>query len=295
MNSNNLVLSVLNDLRNNYQGIGAFNFSTAEVLRGIVEEVVEEKYPVIVATSEHEANFLTLQVAAAMVDSWRKEFNWPIFLNLDHGHSLEIIKKAVLSGYDMVHFDGSTLSFEENIQKTKEVVDWVRGFEEREKKKIVVEGELGYLRGSSNIHREKMEISEEDLTKPEEAKEFIDRTGIDSLAIAIGNIHGIFIHSQQRLHLDRLREIKKIIGNQAFLVLHGGSGTPTEDLAGAVKDGITKFNFNTELRLAWSKITRQNFRDNPQEIVPYRLLLPVVEAIKKVVQEKVKILKGEYL
>ncbi|HHD92273.1 MAG TPA: class II fructose-bisphosphate aldolase, partial [Candidatus Portnoybacteria bacterium] len=270
----------------------AFNFSTAEILKGIVEGVVEEKHPTIVATSEHEAGFLTFRVAAKMVQAWREELNWPIFLNLDHGHSLETIKSALMAGYDMVHFDGSSLSFEENVQKTKEVVSYVRDFEKKEKRKIVVEGELGYLRGSSTIHQEKMEIEEKDLTKPEEALNFITQTNVDSLAIAIGNIHGIFVGSEQKLHLDRLKEIKEAVGEQVFLVLHGGSGTPKEDLAMAAKIGITKFNFNTELRLAWSKVARQNFRDNPQEIVPYRLLLPAVDAVKRTVQNKVEILKG---
>ncbi len=286
------ILDILNNLRTHSQGVGAFNFSTAEILKGIINGVIEEKHPTIVATSEHEANFLTFKIAAKMVQVWREEMDWPIFLNLDHGHSLETIKSALIAGYDMVHFDGSGLSFEENVHKTKEVVDYVRNFEKKEKKKIIVEGELGYLRGSSVIHQEKMEIEERDLTKPEEALNFITKTGVDSLAIAIGNIHGIFVNNEQRLHLDRLKEIKEAISNQVFLVLHGGSGTPDDDLKMAAKIGITKFNFNTELRLAWSKVARQNFRDNPQEVVPYRLLLPAVDAVKRVVQNKVKILKG---
>ena len=282
-----------NDLRQRSQGVGAFNFSTAEILKGIVNGVVEEKHPTIVATSEHEADFLTFEVAVKMVQAWREKMDWPIFLNLDHGHSLATIKSALAAGYDMVHFDGSSLSFEENVKRTKEVVNYTRDFEKKEGKRIVVEGELGYLRGSSTVHQEKMKIEEKDLTKPEEALDFITKTGVDSLAIAIGNIHGVFVNSEQRLHLNRLKEIKEAVGSQVFLVLHGGSGTPEDDLRAAAKIGITKFNFNTELRMAWSKVARQNFRDNPQEIVPYRLLLPAVDAVKRVVQNKVKILRGE--
>jgi len=180
-----------------------------------------------------------------------------------------------------VQFDGSSLPFEENIGITRQVVEYAKS----KNPDIVVEGELGYLRGGSEIHKEKIKIKEEDLTKPEEAKIFIEKTGVDTLAVVIGNMHGIEAESK-KLYLDKLKEIQKSIPN-TLLVLHGGSDTVEKDIKGAIKLGIVKININTELRVAYSEGLGKQIKEHPDEVKPYKILAPAVEEMKKVVAKKI--------
>jgi fructose-bisphosphate aldolase class II len=148
---------------------------------------------------------------------------------------------------------------------------------------------LGYLRGKSTVH-EAIEIKQEDLTESREAEEFVNQTGVDSLAIAIGNIHGVFKSSQNpHLFLDRLEEINKQVGDKVGLVLHGGSGTPEEDIKKAVQLGIVKVNVNTELRVAYTEALKKSLGDNPKQMTPYKIMPSVVEVVQKVVEEKIKL------
>ena len=166
--------------------VGQFNASTDEQIKATVEVAQELKAPVIIGTSESERKFIGIKQAVALVKSWQEQTKLPIILNADHCKTFKSIKEAVDAGYTAVHFDGSGLGFEKNVKITKQVVDYAKS----KNKNILVEGEMGYLRGGSEIH-EKIEIKQEDLTKPDQAKEFVEKTGIDSLAIAIGNIHGV--------------------------------------------------------------------------------------------------------
>jgi fructose-bisphosphate aldolase class II len=193
----------------------------------------------------------------------------PLFLNLDHGKSFEYLKEAGDAGYDMIHFDGSKLPFDENIKITKEVVKYAK------KKKIIVEGEMGKIgTDSSKLYTEKFVINEADLTKPKEAEDYVSQTGVNLLAISIGNFHGIEVSGiDPNLRLDVLKVVKEKVGNKAGLVLHGGSGTPEDDIKEAIKQGIVKININTELRLAFSGNLRRFLTDNPEEIVPYKFLV----------------------
>jgi len=136
------------------------------------------------------------------------------------------------------------------------------------------------------VHKEKIEIKEEDLTKPEEAKEFVEKTGVNSLALAIGTVHGIEVEGEERIYLNRLKEIQKAIPN-TFLVLHGGSGASDEDVKKAIKLGIVKININTELRVAYAGGLEKEMREHPEEVKPYKILAPAVEEMKKVVREKI--------
>jgi len=211
----------------------------------------------------------------------------PIILHLDHGKSFEIVKEAIEAGYDSVHFDGSGLDFEENLEMTKKAVDFAK-----EKGVKNIEGELGYLRGNSAL-QEEVEIKEEDLTDPKQALEFIEKTGIDTLAISIGNIHGIFKSSKNpHLFLERLKEINNKVGNKVGLVLHGGSGTPEDDIKKAIKLGVVKVNVNTELRLAYSKALKEFMQNNPEQTTPYKIMPSVVEAVQKVVEDKIMLFKS---
>lgn len=269
--------------------LGAFNFSTAEILKAIVAAARELKSPIITATSEGEANFIGCREAVALVDAWRHATGLPIFLNLDHGKSLEAVKKFIAAGYDAVHFDGSSLSYDKNLRATGEAVKYAREYSRTFDRPIIVEGELGYLRGASALHKEKLEIKESDLTSPEQALDFVERTGVDSLAVVIGNAHGVFSSGEEKLHLKRLAEIKEAVGDKVFLVLHGGSGIPAEDVKKAIEMGIVKVNINTELRLAYKAGLDKEIIEHPGETTPYKLLEHSFEEVKKVVAEKIKL------
>jgi fructose-bisphosphate aldolase, class II len=262
--------------------IGQFNFSDFTQVKAIVEKSAELKSPVILGTSEGESKFFGLQEAVALRDGLIKKTGLPIFLNLDHGKSFEYLKEAIDAGYDMVHFDGSKLPLEENIKITKEVVKYAR------KKGVTVEGEVGRLgTDASKLYSEKFEIKEEDLTKPEDALRFIKETKADLLAISMGNFHGIEISGiDPNLRLDILKAVREKVGS-TFLVLHGGSGTPEEDIKEAIRLGIVKININTELRLAFSGNLRRYLDNNREEIVPYKFLVDAKNSVEKVVERKI--------
>ena len=282
------MLEIFKKAQENKYAIGAFNASNSEQVRAIVQAAQKLQGPIIISTSQGESKFLNMRQIRAIVDAWKQETGLSIILHLDHGRSLEIIEQAIEAGYDSVHFDGSELDFEKNVKMTKKVVDLAR-----EKGIMNIEGELGYLRGKSAV-QEAVEIKEQDLTDPKQAEEFVEKTGVDSLAIVIGNIHGVFKSSENpQLFLDRLEKINSQINNRAFLVLHGGSGTPDEDIQRAIKLGIVKINVNTELRVAYTESLKKSLQDNPQETTPYKIMPLVVEAVQKVVEEKIKLFRGE--
>ena len=264
--------------------IGQFNFSDFTQMKAVVSAAQQLKSPIILGTSEGESRFFGLEEAVALRDVLRKKTGLPIFLNLDHGKSLEYLKEVIDSGYDMVHFDGSKLPLEENIKITKEVVKYAR------KKGVTVEGEVGRVgNDSSKLYSEKFKIKEGDLTSPAEAKDYIDKTKVDLLAVSIGNFHGIEISGiDPNLRLDVLRNIGEKLDN-TMLVLHGGSGTPEDDIKEAIKLGIVKININTELRLAFSGNLRRSLNEDSQEIVPYKFLVNAKNSVEKVVGLKINL------
>lgn len=275
-------IHILKKAQEGKYAVGQFNVSTDEQLKAIVEVAKDLKSLIIIGTSESERKFIGINQAVALVKSWQEQTGLSIILNADHCKTFESAKQAIDAGYLAVHFDGSALNFEENVKITKQVVEYAKS----KNPEILVEGELGYLRGGSEIH-EKIEIKLEDLTKPEQAKEFVKKTRIDSLAIAIGNIHGVESDKENPpLFLDKLEEIQKAVPN-TFLVLHGGSGTPEEDIKKAIQFGVTKININTELRIAYSDALEEEIKKHPDEVKPYKILTPSVEAMKKIVEEKI--------
>jgi fructose-bisphosphate aldolase class II len=264
--------------------IGQFNFSDFTQMKSIVNKASELRSPIILGTSEGESRFFGLEEAVALRDVLRKKTGLPIFLNLDHGKSFEYLKQAIDAGYDMVHIDGSKLSLEENIKITKEVVKYAR------KRGVTIEGEVGRIgTDSSKLYSEKFEIKEEDLTNPDQAKEYIDKTKVNLLAVSIGNFHGIEISGvDPNLRLDVLRKVKDKTGD-AMLVLHGGSGTPEDDIREAIKDGIVKININTELRLAFSGNLRRALDRDKEEIVPYKFFADAQSSVEKVTGLKIEL------
>lgn len=265
--------------------LGHFNFSEDEALRAIVESASELKTPIFVGTSEGERKHIGLKQAVNLVKAFREEFNIPIFLNADHHKTFEGVKEAVDAGYDAILADFSALSFEENIKLTKQSVDYAKS----KNPDIIVEGELGYVRGESKIQKEIIEIKPEDLTKPEEAAQFAKETGVDMLAPAVGNIHGIVTSSKESIDIERISNIKKAVGENIYLVLHGASGLSETDLKNSINAGISVVHINTEIRVAFTEALKKSIKEMPSETTPYKILTSSTEAMKKVIEEKLKI------
>ena len=275
---------ILLQARKNNLAIGHFNISNLEQLRAIMEAAKKFNAPVMIGLSEGERKFVGLKQAVAMVKSFKEEYSLPVFLNPDHSHSVESAKDAFDVGFDSVHIDLSKLPIKENIEGTKKVVDYVKS----KKLEVSVEGELGYLRGESRVQKEVIKIKPEDLTKPEEAVEFADKTGIDRFAGAYGNSHGISL-DEPALDIERIRAVRKVLPEKVAMVLHGGSGIPDEQIKEAIKAGIANIHINTEIRTAYTEALRKFLADNPEEAMPYKILAPTVEAARKKVEEKLKL------
>jgi len=278
---------IIKEAEQSRTAIGHFNISECVALKGIFKAAQELNLPVIIGLSEGEQNFFGTKNAALIIKNLRQEFNWPIFINSDHTKSLEKIKEAVEAGFDSVHFDGGKLPFEENIKKTKEVVEYAKSINPN----ILVEAELGYLGASSMILKEipkGVAIKEEDLTKPEQAAQFVKETGVDLLAPAVGNIHGMFKNAPNpHIDLARIGKIKELAGMP--LVLHGGSGIRDEEFIKAIDAGISIVHINTEIRLAWRQGMEKALMENPEEITPYKILLTTIEEIKKATERRMRL------
>jgi len=268
--------------------VGQFNVSNLETLKGIFAAARKLKSPVIIGTSEGESKFLGLRETRALVSLLEEETGVPAILNLDHGKSLDYIKRAIQAGYDSVHFDGSKLPLSQNIALTVKVVKYAARFG------VLVEGEVGFIKGNSKILKKIPKTRLEDLTDPIEARKFVDKTGVDSLAINIGTFHGIASSGRNpHINIARLREIKEVLKERVFLVLHGGSGTPKEDVKAAIKIGIVKININTELRKAFTGSLRKGLKEKIGETTPYKYLPVAIGAVQKVVEEKIKLFNSQ--
>jgi len=263
--------------------IGQFNFSTLEQLKAIIQAGKKLNSPIIIGISEGGSDFVGLKQAVNLVKSYREEKNPALFLNLDHGRSFDYIKKAIDAGYDYVHFDGSNLDLTENIKVSKKVVEYAH------KKGVLVEGEFDATAGASKILGEIPEASQKNLTDSQQAYKFSKETQIDSLAVNIGNFHGIEVSGKNPvIDFSRLEKIKEQIPDK-FLVLHGGSGISDQDIKKLVNSGIVKININTELRLAYTNSLKKVLKDKPLEITPYKIMPEVISSVQEVVETKIKI------
>ena len=281
------LLEILTDADEKKVAVGHFNVSDLSALKAVFEAAYELKVPVLIGTSEGERGFIGVNQAVVLIKSLREQYDFPIFLNADHTHSLEKVKEAALAGYDEILFDGSKLPFEENVRQTKEAVEIVKSINPQ----AVVEGEIGYIGASSEIV-DKVPEESLHLTTPQEAKQFVDETGIDVLAPAVGNMHGLLktmltgeVH--KRLNIQLIGEIKTATGK--LMTLHGGSGTADGDFVAAVKSGMTIVHISTELRVAWRRGVEEGLRNNPEEVAPYKILPPAVEEIKKIVKNRLQL------
>lgn len=268
--------------------IGHFNISNLEALWAIFNAAKNLNLPVIIGVSEGEEDFVGTEQAVALVKSFRDTYNHPIFLNADHHYSFERVKKAIDVGFDTVIIDAVTLPLEENIAVTKKCVEYARAVSKETGRDILVEAEIGFIGKSSKILDSLPEgVNESTMTTPEDAKSFVDATGVDMLAPSIGNIHGMVRGGNPRLHPERVKAIRQATG--APLVLHGGSGTANEDFTQCIKEGIDIVHINTEIRVAYKDALKLSLQDNPDEVAPYKFLKPAVQAIQSVVEARLKL------
>lgn len=281
--------------------IGAFNVNNMEIIQGIVDAAKEENSGLILQVSAGARKYAKPAYLLKLVEAAIIDTDLDICLHLDHGEDFDICKKCVDDGFTSVMIDGSKHPFEENIRLTKEVVDYAHS------KGVVVEAELGKLAGiEDNVN---VDIRSATFTDPKEAEEFVAKTGVDSLAIAIGTSHGAYkFKGEPYLDFDRLKEIHSLIP-ETPLVLHGSStvlpefvkkcneyggnipgaqGVPEEMIKEAVKYGVCKVNIDTDLRLAMTAEIRKHLIENPADFDPRKYLAPARDAIQKMVQHKIK-------
>jgi fructose-bisphosphate aldolase class II len=278
---------ILQDAQARGEAVGHFNISDLVLLKAVLGAARELSVPVVVGLSEGEREFVGTGQIGALVKSLREEFDFPIFLNADHTHSLAKGIEAAKAGFDAIVFDLSALPFEENVRQTKQAVEALKAINPS----MMVEGEIGDIGTGSEIHDSSPDLSK-GLSTPEEAKQFVESTGVDILAPAVGNMHGMLRsmvkgETKKRLDLERIAAIKQASG--VFLTLHGGSGTDDDDLRRAIAAGINIVHINTELRVAWRRGLEQGLAKMPDEVVPYKILPPAVEAVKQVVLSRLRL------
>ncbi len=290
--------SYIADSVKNHYAIGAYNFVNMEMLKGICEGAKETLSPTIVAVSEGAFKYMGEEFLLSLFNSAKKTYNLPLFLHLDHGKSYEICKRAADLKFDSVMIDGSALPFEENVALTKSVTDYAH------KKGVLVEGELGVLKGiEDNVSADK-----NIFTDPDSAKIFVEKTNVDTLAVAIGTSHGAYKYSgNATLRFDILSMIEEKLPNFP-LVLHGASSVPQKyveiinnyggDVAGAKgvdenllktacsEHNICKINTDTDLRMAYISTLRKHLKENPSNIDLRKFNVLAIEEIKNLVAEK---------
>jgi len=278
---------VLEAAERSHVAVGHFNFSDLVTLRAVATAARELAVPVMVGVSEGERAFLGVRQAAAAVKTCREEFGLPLFLNADHTHSLEKAEEAARNGYDEIIVDRSELPIEENVKQTRRALEAIKSINPS----ILVEGEIGYIGTSSEI-LDKVPEGVGALTTPEEARQFIAATGVDVLAPAVGNMHGL-LHSmvqgrtQKRLDIARIAQLKTATG--IFMTLHGGSGTNDADFQEAIRAGINIIHINTELRVAWRRGLEAALANEPGAVAPYKILPGAFDAVKDVVRARLQL------
>jgi ketose-bisphosphate aldolase len=281
---------ILEQADTNGVAVGHFNISDLVALKAVFEAARDLKVPVIVGVSEGERRFMGVRQVSAIVKSLREEYDFPIFLNADHTHSLSSAIEAARAGFDWIVFDVSTLPFEENVRQTKAAVETLKAL----RPDILVEGEIGDIGSGSEIHDVAPDLRK-GLTSPAQARQFVEETRVDTLAPAVGNMHGLLksmvtSDSKKRLDIERIRAIKAEA--RIFMTLHGASGTDDNDLKEAIAVGITVVHINTEVRLAWRRGLDSALAKEPSEIVPYKLLPQVVDSVKQVVAARLALFNG---
>lgn len=265
---------MLKDAREGGYAVAAFNIENMEMVKAIVAGAEELNAPVILQVSQSTSKYGSLETYVALVAVEAAKTSIPVALHLDHGTSFEIAEAAINAGFTAVMIDGSKLSYEENLDLTKRVVDLAKT------KGVVVEGELGKVGG-----KEGDVITDEDTnTDPAQAKEFVEKTGVDSLAVAIGTSHGFYVGTPV-LDKERVAQLKE--ATEAPLVMHGASGLSEEDVRDCASRGIAKVNFATELRVAYTDAMRKLLSENPDIYDPKKPGKAGMDAVKEIVKSRI--------
>jgi len=265
--------------------VGAFNVDNQETLIAIARAAQKLQAPVLVEVSDGEVKALGLENIRDMVDNYREEYGIEMYLNLDHSPTVEDCKRAIDAGFEFIHIDISQANHgattEEIVAKTKEVVEYAKFTG------ALVESEPHYFGGSSNVHDTAIDYEEikKTFSTPEGAKEFVEATGIDTFAAAIGNLHGKYPVPKE-LDLELLARIREAIGCQ--ISLHGGSGTPLHFFEEAARIGVGKININSDMRFVFRKTLEKVLADNPNEYAVVKLMPEVYQAVQVVVEEKIQ-------
>lgn len=293
-------LDVLKKAHKENYAVGAFNVNNMELCQAIVSAAETQKAPVFIQTSEGALDYANIDELHNIMQFAARRSSVPIVVHLDHGKELTVVKKCIDIGYTSVMFDGSHLSFEDNIKQTKQVCKWAHA------KGIPVEAELGTIGGTED----KVTARKIIMTEPSEAKDFVERSTCDSLAIAIGTSHGAnkFMQADAKLDIARLKEIRKIV--DIPLVLHGGSsvpqdavakatkygakfdqfyGVPEDQITESVQNGINKINTDTDIRLEFTAAIRQVMVEKPWEFDPRKFLAPARVSIQQRIEHRIRV------
>lgn len=268
---------ILSDAKQRRYAVGAFNVENMEFVQAVIWAAQEMDAPVIVQTSVNTLKYATPEMFNIMVKTCADTVKVPVAIHLDHGSTLFNIMDCVKAGYKSVMFDGSLLPYERNVEQTRLVVELCKSIG------VSVEAELGAIAGKEGAPQESVSL----YTAPEVAEDFVNRTGVDSLAVSIGSVHGLY-KAEPKLDYERLSAIKSRV--EAPLVLHGASGLTVDHLRECTARGITKVNIATELRLAWTETVRRYMAENPKVFDPKKASKQAREAVMKVVREKILIL-----
>jgi fructose-bisphosphate aldolase class II len=272
--------------RSQHFAVGAFNIDNQETLIAICRAAQKLNSPVLIELSKGEIEAIGLENARDLVDNYKAEYGVEIYMNLDHSPTVEDCKRAIDAGYEFIHIDVSQAnheaSDEEIAEATKEVAEYASFTG------ALVESEPHYFGGSSNLHKEEIDYEEikKTFSTPEGAKNFIDITGIDTFAAAVGNLHGKY-PGPKELDLELLEAIREAIDPSTQISLHGGSGTPLHYFEEAAKLGVAKININSDMRYAYRKTLEKVLADNPDEYAVVKLMPEVYSAVQAVVEEKI--------
>jgi len=270
--------------REQHFALGAFNLDNQDILKAAVRAAKSKNAPILVEVSQGEVDSMGVDNVRDMVDNYKEEYGVEVYVNLDHSPSVAAAIAGIEAGFEFIHIDISLArkeaTLEEIITETKQVVEYAR------LTGALVESEPHYFGGSSNLYKEKIDYQEikKTFTKPNDAKSFVDATGIDTFAAAIGNLHGKY-PVPKKLDLELLKEIRKTI--DCNISLHGGSGTPGHYFVNAVKIGVTKININADMRVIYRKTLEKVLKDNPGEYAIVKLMDKVIDAVQAVVEEKI--------
>ncbi len=277
------IKEIVNQIDKNNQAVGAFNTHNLEFCKAIIKGAEIEKFPLIIQTSETSLKYAGIKNIFNIIKNISDQIDVPIAIHLDHGKNLPIIKSCIKTGFSSVMIDGSNLPFDENVKVTKEVVDFSKKYG------VWVQGELGRVMNSKDI-KTFQENPEKFYTIPEKAKEFVEKTGVNTLAVSIGTIHGTYKikNKAPKLSIKRLKEIREQV--KIPFVLHGASKIKKESIVSTIENGIRIINIDTELREAF-RSGLDNVLKNKDEFDPRKILKNASEGVTDVVRKKINIFK----